>query len=692
MTRKRPHKGKTRRSQGRRASKRRELLMGNLRISRPGAAVVETPEGSFRVAAHGVREGMNGDEVQVSIVDAHGGEKLAYVQSVIGRATSTFLGRFEEAGPLGAVVPLDARLGRDFFVLPEDSSPRDKGVSPGDIVSARILEYPTRSSAAVVTIERRVGAADELDVDIEAIIASYGLATVFPENVLAEAAALALDAEAALAADPARADLRGELCITIDPADARDFDDAVGAARLEDGGYELAVHIADVSHYVGWNSSIDNEAKQRACSVYLVDRVLPMLPERLCNDICSLRPGEDRLAMSVRVRLDRRGEVLSAEACPSVIRSSARLSYDEADASLVGEGAGLAPEVAELIATLDEIRELREDVRIRRGAIDFDTVEARVVLDSEGHPTGVSVRKRTRATGLIEEAMLVANECVAKMLADAEMACAYRVHERPAPDHLKACVLPLRELDVLDAADAKKLVAGEPAAIRRVLDAARGTNAEYLASALLLRAQKRAVYLPANEGHYALGAPAYCHFTSPIRRYPDITVHRALKALLSSSVVRVDFGQNFGKNCPESTRTMTEAAKKLEKGALAALPQICATASERERAADAAARASQKVKMAELYAGRIGEKCSGIVSGCERYGLFVQLDDTFAEGLLPTRELGSEWFAYDEERMTLTGEETGRSWGLGKRVAVVVAGADPARGQIDFALVSGRNG
>lgn len=680
MGRRRPgaRRGGSHRPGGRRAPRHRSpTLTGTLRVTKPGTATVETPEGSFRVARRGLREAMNGDEVTVSVFPDRRGERVALVQGVITRAQATFLGRFEQAGPLGAVVPLDARLGRDFFVVPEDGSPARLGVGEGDVVVARIAEYPTRNSAAVVTIERRVGSSDELDLNMESVIASFGLATEFPPAALAQAEGIHAGVEEALRRDPTRRDLRSLRCVTIDPTDARDFDDAVFATRLSGGGFELWVHIADVTHYVGWDSPIDNEAKRRACSAYLADRVLPMLPESLCNDVCSLRPNEDRLAMSVRMELDAAGNLTSAEAMASAIRSAARLDYDtvdvllagHADASVLHGDPADAQALEEALRTLDRIRGLRERIRRGRGSIDFDTVEPRVTLDEKGHPTGVAVRTRTRATGLVEEAMLLANESVARMLADREVLCAYRVHERPSPDDLRATVRPLMELGLIEGnAQRDALIAGEPEAIAAVLDAARGTSGEYLASALLLRAQKRAVYLPTNQGHYALGAQAYCHFTSPIRRYPDELVHRALKALLAGTLGSKEQRQIAGQ-----------------------LPQLCATCSRMERAADGAARASQHIKMAELYAGRVGEAFSGVVCGCERFGLFVMLDETCAEGLLPTRALGGEWLAYDEDRMTLTGEESGRVWGLGTRVRVVVAEIDIPRGRIDFALADARD-
>ena len=403
--------------------------------------------------------------------------------------------------------------------------------------------------------------------------------------------------------------------------------------------------------------------------------------ERLCDDVCSLKPQEDRLCMSVIVRLDCRGEVLGAEVLRTAVRSKARLDYAAADRLLAGEA---APDdlpcdsrwrrpVAESLAVLDELASLRRERRARRGSIDFVTREAKVILDAAGHPKGVSVRERTRATSLVEEAMLLANESVAKLISDAGLPCAYRVHERPSPEELEATIPVLRELGLVRGTQDRAVIAGDPRAIRAVLEAARGTTGEVLANSVLLRAQKRAVYLPHNDGHYALAAPAYCHFTSPIRRYPDIIVHRALKLLLA----RGEAGRPGGERV---------ALGRVQRETERILPQLCRTCSERERAADAVAHASQRVKMAELYAARVGEDFSGVVVGVERYGLFVMIEESRAEGLLSTRSLGSERFIYDESLMALTGEESGACWRPGRRIAVRVASVDVMQGQIDFAL------
>lgn len=660
-------------------------------------AEVETAEGVYRLGSRSMREAMPGDRVYVSLHRGKGGARRAVVEHVIDRAVAAIVGVFEPAGPLGAVRPLDTRIKQDFFVLPADDSPRRLGVEPGDIVSARIVDYPSRTESGVVTLERRIGDANEPSLGIECVMARYGLVDGYPQAAVNEAASLAVDVEGALA-DPLRRDIRDRFAITVDPVDARDFDDAISVACTVHGGWMLGVHIADVSQYVDWESAIDLEARRRSTSVYLADRVLPMLPERLCNDLCSLRPDEDRLAFTVDIELDAQGRVRVYEPYPSVIRSRVRMDYGAADA-LLREGepdgaaldaaargrAELAVEAARangvdlraFLRNADALARARREIRRKRGSIDFDTPEVHVLLDEAGMPVDIVTRERTAATSLVEEAMLLANECVAEFLADRDLVSAYRVHEDPSPDSLASAVKTLTELGAVEGGLAAGIMLGDPRAINAAVEDAAGTAFAPQVNALLLRAQQRAVYKSHNEGHYALGARAYCHFTSPIRRYPDLIAHRVLKVALAK--------HELGKK-----EALVRAPRLTGKGpqALEAIcPQLCRQASDNERAADAAANASQKVKVAQLYASRIGERDTGTVSWISDLGAFVRLDATGAEGLIRMNALGAEWWDFDDVRLTLTGESTGTRVGLGCRVVVEVASVNVLRGHLDLKLL-----
>lgn len=677
-------------------SRRLPGLTGTVRVY-DARAEVETAEGVYRLGSRSMREAMPGDRVYVSLHRGKGGARRAVVEHVIDRAVAAIVGVFEPAGPLGAVRPLDTRIKQDFFVLPADDSPRRLGVEPGDIVSARIVDYPSRTESGVVTLERRIGDANEPSLGIECVMARYGLVDGYPQAAVDEAASLAVDVEGALA-DPLRRDIRDRFAITIDPVDARDFDDAISVARTVRGGWMLGVHIADVSHYVDWESAIDLEARRRSTSVYLADRVLPMLPERLCNDLCSLRPDEDRLAFTVDIELDAQGRVRTYEPYPSVIRSRVRMDYGAADA-LLREGepdgaaldaaargrAELAVEAARangvdlraFLRNADALARARREIRRKRGSIDFDTLEVHVLLDEAGMPVDIVTRERTAATSLVEEAMLLANECVAEFLADRDLVSAYRVHEDPSPDSLASAAKTLTELGAVEGGLAAGIMLGDPRAINAAVEDAAGTAFAPQVNALLLRAQQRAVYKSHNEGHYALGARAYCHFTSPIRRYPDLIAHRVLKVALAK--------HELGKK-----EALVRAPRLTGKGpqALEAIcPQLCRQASDNERAADAAANASQKVKVAQLYAGRIGERDTGTVSWISDLGAFVRLDATGAEGLIRMNALGTEWWDFDDVRLTLTGDSTGTRVGLGCRVVVEVASVNVLRGHLDLKLL-----
>lgn len=677
-------------------SRRLPGLTGTVRVN-DARIEVETAEGAYRLGSRSMREAMPGDRVYVSLHRGRGGARRAVVEHVIERATAAIVGVFEPAGPLGAVRPLDARIKQDFFVLPSDGSPARLGVEPGDIVSARIVDYPSRTESGVVTIERRIGDANEPSLGIECIMARYGLVDGYPRAAIDEAERLSVDVEAAFS-DPLRRDIRDRFAITIDPVDARDFDDAISVARTVRGGWMLGVHIADVSHYVDWESAIDLEARRRSTSVYLADRVLPMLPERLCNDLCSLRPEEDRLAFTVDIELDAQGRVRAYEAYPSVIRSRVRMDYGAVDTLLrEGESDGAALDAAAcgraeaaveaarangvdlraFLRNADALARARREIRRKRGSIDFDTPEVHVLLDEAGMPVDIVTRERTAATSLVEEAMLLANECVAEFLADRDLVSAYRVHEDPSPDSLASAAKTLTELGAVEGGLAAGIMLGDPRAINAAVEDTVGTPFAPQVNALLLRAQQRAVYKSRNEGHYALGARAYCHFTSPIRRYPDLIAHRVLKLALAK--------RELGKK--EALARAPRFTGKGPQAFEAICPQLCRQASDNERAADAAANASQKVKVAQFYAGRIGERDTGTVSWISDLGAFVRLDATGAEGLVRMNALGTEWWDFDDVRLTLTGDSTGTRVGLGCRVVVEVASVNVLRGHVDLKLI-----
>ena len=646
-------------------------------VGRPGGfGFVRTAEGEYFIPATATAGAFDGDLVEVAPFERRGASKgraraggdgpfegapAARVLRVIDRAHDTVVGRYEVAEPFGVVVPADPRIPYDVFTMRADAPE----VPDGALVRARLTQYPTRKSAACGVVEEVL--ADEAGsptAGIDLIIGRHKLETVFSEGALAEAAAAQLDAEGALAAG--YRDLRERFVFTIDPADAKDFDDALSLDFLEeDGLWRLGVHIADVSHYVPWNSSVDLDARRRATSVYLADRVIPMLPPALSDELCSLAPDCDRRSMTVDLYLSDQGDLVRAECYPALIRSKARLSYEQADAILVDykEAIAAGDELSWRLVQCSRLARLREAARTAVGAIDFATTEAKVALDGDGRPTDIVLRRKTDATSLIEQAMILANETVAAFLDERRFPCIFRVHEAPAADALGSLVPIFQEFSWFTPVMERRLVTGDAHVIQEILEASAGRSEGELVSSLLLRAMKRAVYRPENEGHYGLASEAYCHFTSPIRRYPDLVVHRMLRAALTRRPEKFD-------------------------QEVAALPWIAEHSSDMERVADTAARQSQELKMVEYLRDFVGQAFSAVVSGVAGYGLYVRLDCT-AEGLLPVSALGSEYFAFDPVAYTLVGQESGKRYRLGQRVAVVLAAADPAASSLEFALAGG---
>ena len=663
---------------------------GTLSVRRGGYGFVKTAEGEYFIPEGKMNGAFDGDLVEVSparqersrkaLAQAAKGtrKREARIVRVVEHAHADIVGRFEIAEPFGVVIPEDPRIPYDIFTQLSEHPE----IENGSIVRVAITTYPSRKEAATGTIVEVLGDEDDERVPIDLIVARHNLATSFSEAALAEARAAVVDEDAALA--QGYRDLRERVVFTIDPADARDFDDAVSIEPVGgDGGgnrdavesvvdaaadaavdgnaaWRLGVHIADVSHYVPWASSIDLDARQRATSVYLVDRVVPMLPEKLSNDICSLRPNETRRTMTVDMMLAADGRVLGVDVYPALIESKARLTYDQAQECVDGESADVAAEIARRVRVLSGIARKRMALREQAGGLDFDTVEAKVRLDGEGVPLEIVLRERTDATQLIEEAMIAANEAVARFLRDAGFPCMYRVHEKPSHDTLEGLLPVLQEFAWFEGVDADAFVAGSPYAIAKVLDACAGRGEAALVTSLVLRSMKRAVYSPDLDGHYALASEAYAHFTSPIRRYPDLVVHRMLKAALNGRPEK--FGQE-----------------------VTSLRWIAEHSSEMERVAERAARESQEAKIVELMEVQVGKTFSAMVSGVAAYGLFVKLDNT-AEGMVDIDDLGHEYFVLDSVRHTLTGSDSGKQYRLGKRIAVRLVEADRRSRTLRFKL------
>ena len=658
-----------------------------MQLNPEGYGFVRTSEGEFFVPHVKLGGAFDGDLVEVAPLPAnaskgrshegfgggrYGHKPAARVVSVIERAHEVVVGRFEAAEPFGVVMPLDPHIPYDIFTQLSEAP----DVEDGAIVRVRIAQFPSRNSAATGHIEEVLEHVDGLDEGVDAVVARHKFETAFSDAALAEAHGASIDEVGALASG--YRDLRERFIFTIDPDDARDFDDALSIEQVEDQGrllWRIGVHIADVSHYVEWGSALDLAARRRATSVYLVDRVIPMIPEELSCGLCSLAPGEVRRSMTVDLYVNERAQLARYEIYPALICSNARLTYGEALEMLEGECEPAASEggkhaqgqretlIQPHLRQLSRLASLRHAQRERKGGIDFDQPEARVRLDEAGRPQGVELRRKNAATSLVEEMMIWANEAVAEHLSRAKFPCVYRVHEAPDLEGLAQLVPIFEEFPWFGKIDPVGFFTGSQHALQQAVSASRGRAEGELVSSLVLRSMKRAVYREKNRGHYGLASATYCHFTSPIRRYPDLMVHRMLKAEL------------FGR--PEKFDQMTTN-----------LGWICEHSSGMEREADDAQRESEELKLAEYLQRFVGQSFSAIVSGVSQGGLYARLENT-AEGFIPVRTLGDDYFSFDAARYTLTGEETGARYRLGQRIAVVLFAVDPRVPQIDLRLAQG---
>jgi len=589
---------------------------------------------------------------------------------VIERARPRIVGRYQSSPRGGVVMPVDERLS---MPLPVASSGRSvelfpsaaPTVPPASIASGSLVigELPP-SGQLSVRVVRDFGPTDDPRLDTELVLEEFGWPTAFSAEAEREAVAHGAAVPAPVGA---RRDLRALPTVTIDGEQARDFDDAISVERIS-GGYRLWVHVADVGHYVEWDSALDLEARLRGTSVYFPDRAVPMLPERLSNGLCSLNPHEERAAMTVEMEWGHDGRPLKASVYESVIKSDARLTYPGVAAALQAPASNVGPDdTAEPYRSLRPMLQLAAEVadrlrrkRMARGSLDFDLPEPEILIDLQGRPTDILREERTMAHRLIEECMLAANEAVAVHLTRLDVPMLYRIHEPPDPRKLAAFSHFAKGFGYVPPSATEALTS--PATLQSLLEAAKGRPEERLLNHLLLRSMKRARYGPEAQGHFGLASDCYTHFTSPIRRYPDLVVHRILKQVL--------------RHGPPSG-----AARERLVGLL---PELGQRSSDRERLSMEAEWEVVNVKKARFMLGRIGEVYQGFITGVARFGLFVELENIFVEGLIPARTLPKDQYHYDEAQHTLMGVR--HRYRLADPVTVQVTGVDLDRRRVNFTL------
>lgn len=609
------------------------------------------------------------DTVQVALLPGHSGRRQeAQVIKIIARGITQVVGTYEKTSEnFGFVIPDNGKLAQDIFVPREHS----RGAVSGHKVVAEITDYGAGRKNPEGKVVEILGHLNDPGVDIMSIVRGYELPVEFSEKILNQAERVSREVSAADC--EGRRDLRELQMVTIDGEDAKDLDDAVSLS-FDGEKYHLGVHIADVTNYVQENSALDREALKRGTSVYLVDRVIPMLPHALSNGICSLNAGVDRLALSCLMTVDRQGEITDYEICESVIRVDKRMSYHQVKAMLEDgtlverEGeyrqyAGLYP----MFLQMKELSALLRQKRRKRGSIDFDFPECKIILDREGHPVDIQPYERTVATDLIEDFMLAANETVAQHFYWMELPFVYRVHEVPDEDKILKLSTFINNFGyyMKSIGKAKAKVSSEeihPKEIQKLLAKIEGTPEEPMISRLALRSMKQAKYSIECTGHFGLACQYYCHFTSPIRRYPDLQIHRIIKDQLRGRLGEERILHYRG-----------------------ILPEVAKHSSETERRADEAERETDKLKKVEYMEDYMEECFDGVISGVTSWGIYVELPNT-VEGLVHVSKLPGDYYYYDEGKCEMVGEATGRTFKLGMPVRVRVEGCDRFNRTIDFGL------
>ena len=602
---------------------------------------------------------LHGDTVEILLTASpEGKRKEGKIVKIAERGTAKIVGLYQMAKGkhYGFVIPDNQRFLQDIFV-PEE---RAKGAVDGHKVVVELTSYGSDNAKPEGKIVEILGHVNDPGVDIMSIVKSYDLPVEFPEKVMNQAERVPEEVSEADMAG--RKDLREWVMVTIDGEDAKDLDDAVSLTRTEDGkNWILGVHIADVANYVQERSALDREALHRGTSVYLADRVIPMLPHRLSNGICSLNAGVDRLAMSCIMTVDAKGDVIDHEICESVIRVNERMSYTSVKKILEDHDEEETTRYIDLVPMFEEREQLAGILRNRRhqrGSIDFDFPESKIMLDEEGHPMEIRSYDRNVATKIIEDFMLLANETVAEEYYWREIPFVYRVHETPDEDKIKKLAILINNFGYsLHISDEVR-----PGQIQKLLAKIQGTPQETMISRLALRSMKQARYTPENDGHFGLAARYYTHFTSPIRRYPDLQIHR---------IIKDDLRGRMNEKKMEHYQTI--------------LPEVTRQASETERRAEEAERETIRLKKAEYMEAHIGEVFEGVISGITNWGIYVELSNTI-EGLVHVANMYDDHYDYYEDRYEMVGEHTGKTYKLGETVYVRVIDADCLTRTIDFEM------
>jgi ribonuclease R len=636
-------------------------VVGELHVKTQGYGFCLTDEGEDDVfiSQKNMGTALHKDIVKVQLyARPKGRSPEGRVVEVVKRNRQNIVGTYRRSRRFGFVVPDNLKILRDIYIADADSL----GAKPGQKVVAEIISWEDEHLNPEGRIVEVLGYPDDPGVDVISVAKAFDLPTSFPVKV--EEAASKIPATIPLRELDRRLDLRDEMVFTIDPEDAKDFDDAVSIRRLENQNFELGVHIADVSYYVQEGSVIDKEALRRGTSVYLVDRVVPMLPERLSNELCSLRPNEDRLTMSCIMEVDPQGQVVRYELRESIIQSKRRFTYEEVQQILDDSDSKdpFAPTLRQMLELSRILRRRREQI----GSLDFDTPEVKIVLDEGGFPVDIMPKERLDSMQMIEEFMLLANQTVARhidigMRQDGHKpAFIYRIHERPDDKKMAEFQAFVRALGRPFKASSKRLTTKM---LRRYLGSLRGTPEQLLVEKVMLRSMMKARYSVKNEGHFGLAFRHYTHFTSPIRRYPDLVVHRLLK----------QYKDGFDPAEAASLRNR--------------LTVVAEHASDREVVAQEAERESLKLKTVEFMERHLGDTFSGLISGVVPFGVFVEIPEYQAEGLVHISEIDDDYYIYDEQNYSLIGQSTGKVYRLGDSIRVRVARVDRDERLIDFELV-----